>query len=392
MQPEPLLISELPTVSDQQLDALLDAANDCLGVSPVSVIDKAILPPSGDSKDWMNLADYSWPNPESPNGLPYITRDGEANPEALQYDRRRFNLLVTTTLRLGAAWQATGNKKYSEKAAKLLVHWFVNPSTAMNPNLNFAHHVPGDVPGRSDGLIVFCSALPSLLDVWLLLSLAGSFTKDQQETMSTWVERFLKWLCKATISLEHREAKNNHGTYHDLLIAYLLLFLGRTKDAAQLLVDALPKRLKAQVSPSGEQPMESGRTLSAQYSMYNLKALLSLAQLSRAAGVDTWTQPETSGQLVTAVRFLYRHAIGEKVWPFQQIEPANWWFLVPLCQFVNRSYSTSFDTGLIPARASSPAGVPIEPIAFVRGWELIFVPSHRQHLPIGMEADTDRAL
>jgi hypothetical protein len=32
----------------------------------------------------MSLAPYWWPDPKSPNGLPYIRRDGERNPEIKQ--------------------------------------------------------------------------------------------------------------------------------------------------------------------------------------------------------------------------------------------------------------------------------------------------------------------
>jgi hypothetical protein len=58
-------------------------------------------------------------------GMPYVTRDGRANPEARLYDRRRFNLLTDP------------------------------------------------------------------------------------------------------MSIEHGQAANNHGSYHDYLLAYLMLFLGR---------------------------------------------------------------------------------------------------------------------------------------------------------------------
>lgn len=361
-----------------ELKSLADLA---LTTTPVSVMQKAKLPPSGDMHDWMNLADYSWPDPNAQGGLPYVTRDGEANPEADLYDRRRFNVLVVSVIRLGTAWQVTRESAYAEKAVALMHHWFIDPATAMNPRLDYAHHVPGDVPGRMDGLIVFCSALPSLLDIWLDLNAHGKVAPDAHAAMESWADAFLAWLLENPISLEHAEAENNHGSYHDFLVAYLALFLGKRQDAAQTLAREIPRRLADQVAPTGEQPMETGRTLSAQYSMYNLKALMGLARLADAMGLDGWERTSPDPGILLATKFLYDHAVGDRAWPFPQIEPANWWFLAPLCAAANNAYGHTFDASRIDTAALG-ADVPVEPAVFMPGCELLFAPSHRQHLPL----------
>src|SRR6476469_7472519 len=56
-------------------------ARRALQQQPLSVISKAVTPPSGDKHDYMSQAPYFWPNPDKPGGLPYINRDGERNPE-----------------------------------------------------------------------------------------------------------------------------------------------------------------------------------------------------------------------------------------------------------------------------------------------------------------------
>src|SRR5262249_147611 len=43
---------------------------------PYSVMDKKEVAPSGDKHDYLSYARYWWPNPKSPDGLPYIRRDG----------------------------------------------------------------------------------------------------------------------------------------------------------------------------------------------------------------------------------------------------------------------------------------------------------------------------
>src|SRR5262245_57204643 len=40
-----------------------------------SVVDKKLTPPSNDKHDYMSIAPYWWPNPNTPNGLPYVRRD-----------------------------------------------------------------------------------------------------------------------------------------------------------------------------------------------------------------------------------------------------------------------------------------------------------------------------
>ena len=37
---------------------------------------------SGDIHDYASMGPYWWPNPDTPNGLPYVRRDGVGNPEA----------------------------------------------------------------------------------------------------------------------------------------------------------------------------------------------------------------------------------------------------------------------------------------------------------------------
>src|ERR1051325_4038529 len=66
-------------------------AERALDVKPVSVTEKNLAPPMGDKHDYMSIAPYWWPNPATPNGLPFIRRDGEVNPERdRSSDRRRL--------------------------------------------------------------------------------------------------------------------------------------------------------------------------------------------------------------------------------------------------------------------------------------------------------------
>ena len=65
----------------QALKALLVKADAALKQEPLTIVNKPILPSSGDKHDYMSVGPYWWPDPDKPDGLPYIRRDGEVNPE-----------------------------------------------------------------------------------------------------------------------------------------------------------------------------------------------------------------------------------------------------------------------------------------------------------------------
>src|SRR5580698_1413289 len=92
-------------------EQLLNDADKLLSYKPVSVMDKTGLPPSGDKHDYMSIAPYFWPDPSKPDGLPYINKDGQHNPESS--DERNTNgpafaRMSRDVETLALAWYFTG--------------------------------------------------------------------------------------------------------------------------------------------------------------------------------------------------------------------------------------------------------------------------------------------
>jgi hypothetical protein len=80
-----------------------------------SVTLKQQLPPSGDKHDYLSVAPYWWPNPITNNGLPYVRRDGEINPERDRIpDRKRLDQLVQGVKTLALTYYFTGVASYKE--------------------------------------------------------------------------------------------------------------------------------------------------------------------------------------------------------------------------------------------------------------------------------------
>ncbi|MGB6432120.1 MAG: alginate lyase family protein, partial [Candidatus Acidiferrales bacterium] len=138
--------------SDPALDQLRADADRALAQAPLSVIDKQIAPPSGDKHDYMTLAPYWWPDPSKPDGLPYIRRDGQTNPEIHKIpDHQSFDTLTSSAYDLALAYYLFRDESYATHAELLLRAWFLDPATRMNPNLQYAQAVRGVNEGRGTG-------------------------------------------------------------------------------------------------------------------------------------------------------------------------------------------------------------------------------------------------
>src|SRR5881397_3197377 len=61
----------------EHVRALQKQADGLLNMKPVSVMDKAFTPASGNKHDYMSQAPYFWYDSTKLNGLPYIRRDGQ---------------------------------------------------------------------------------------------------------------------------------------------------------------------------------------------------------------------------------------------------------------------------------------------------------------------------
>ena len=104
--------------------ALLENADNLLNKKPLSVMMKKRIAASGNKHDYLSQARYFWPNPKSPNGLPYISLDGKSNPELNELDRNKLGAMSENVSTLTLAWFMRGKDVYAQKAAEQIRVWF----------------------------------------------------------------------------------------------------------------------------------------------------------------------------------------------------------------------------------------------------------------------------
>jgi hypothetical protein len=316
------------------------AADQALGRGPFSVMAKKLVPPSGDKHDYLSVAPYFWPDPNRPDGLPYVSRDGERNPQRSSgdTDNGTENSMANDVETLALAHFFTGDQRYADQAARLLRVWFLDPATRMNPNLEFAQSVPGLTPGRPAGLIDTVD-LVAMVEGVELLAHSGGLRESDLAGLRGWFARYLDWLLGSQNGKAEGEATNNHGNWYDVQVCRFALFVDRDELARRFLEQVGTVRISRQIEPDGRQPRELARTRSFHYSLYSLTALFALATMGQRLGVDLFHFQTADGRsLRRALDFLVPYADPASTWPYQQIGGRSTRTLIPLLKQAARAF------------------------------------------------------
>jgi len=331
-EPSGLLLYDAPSLKAMKEEFLqnnkagtalkkIKQADSAMLKGPFSVtFEKTKLAPSGDIHDYLSQAPYWWADPSKKNGEPYIRKDGQRNPEIYRlHDRFQLGNLSVVVEDLSMGYFISGDEKYAKRANELLKIFFIDPATAMNPNLKYAQYIPGLNDGRGIGII----ETRGLIDIPESIALLAGSKSLKEETIAgvkKWFSDYLFWLRESPNGKSEVKEKNNHGTNYDLQVIDFALFTGNKDLAKDILTAITIPRLEVQIDPDGRQPLETARTNSWDYVNMNLDAWFKLARLSEHLGIDLWRQVNSKASgIKTAVAWLIPYASGEKKWPYQQL-------------------------------------------------------------------------
>ena len=304
-----------------------------------SVMHKKQTPPSGDKHDYMSIGPYWWPDPSKPDGLPYIRKDGERNPEYYDItDSQEMDELVDDAEAMALAYFFTKNERYAKHAVSLIKTWFLEPATRQNPNLNFGQGIPGINTGRGIGIIE-TRYLYQVLDAAMLLQGSKNWTKAEHQALQKWFTDFLIWLTDSPIGKDEADEHNNHGTYYDVQVIAYALFTNQV-DLAKKQVKISKQRIASQLKPDGSQPHELERTTSWGYVNMNLNGLMTIARLAENFQVDLWHFATPDGKSIQkCVNWLLPYLKKEKSWEFQQIKPIEYSDTVKILKTAAKKYA-----------------------------------------------------
>lgn len=304
-----------------------------------SVMNKEQVPPSGDKHDYMSQAPYWWADPSKPNGLPYIRRDGERNPELNKIsDTNEMDALIEESEITSLAYFYSGDEKYAKHSANLIRTWFIDEKTRQNPNLNFGQGIPGINTGRGIGLIE-TRELYRIIDAAILLQNSKSWTAADHQALKKWFGDYLKWMQTSDIGKDESDEKNNHGTYYDVQIIAYSIFAGKP-EIARKQIEVTKQRIKDQTEKDGSQPLELARTLSWNYTNMNLLGFFTIARLAENVQIDLWNyQTEDGKSIKKAFEWLLPFVKDEKAWAHQQIKPRTFGQTIKLFQIAAQKYN-----------------------------------------------------
>jgi len=187
----------------------------------------------------------------------------------------------------------------------------------MNPNLQFAQAIQGRFTGRGIGVIdtIHLVEVARAIEV---LERGKAIDSADVKAVKQWFADYLNWMTTSKNGLEEREAKNNHGTCWVMQVAAFARLTGNQK-----LLDYCRDRFKAvlvpnQIAEDGSFPQELRRTKPYGYSLFNLDAMTTVAQILSTRQDNLWSFALSDGRgIARAIEYMAPYIKDKKRWPLK---------------------------------------------------------------------------
>ena len=241
---------------------------------------------------------------------PYVQKDGKVNPDSKTLNNTRDIVsMAQSVLWNGVAYGLSNDTSYAERATSIIYTWFINPQTAINPNVKYGQVIrgpPGNQEGGYTGILDWRMLLKVVNSVVIMRAKgAPSWNKVMASGMSNWASNYIKWLSTSKSGKDLIKSANNHVTffYNQLIALYILV--GDIQSAQQAANAYFTGPFMEQIDASGEQPLEAKRTRPFHYRCFNVEAMIANAKLADNLALNMWSAQSSGGATIqTAVDYM----------------------------------------------------------------------------------------
>ncbi|WP_051620278.1 alginate lyase family protein [Paenibacillus sp. UNC451MF] len=316
------MINQAISGSRQERLALFDKewvikqAEASLAADTIHITDSIAKMSEGGIHDFYSNGDYWWPNPDTPDGLPYIQRDGESNPNNFGSHRLGLRKMRTLVANLAAAYLLTGHEAYAEKAVQFVKEFFLDEATQMNPHLLYAQAIPGICAGRGIGIIDTLH----LIDIpFAVEALKGSpaLTEEIYLGLKQWFADYLTWMSTHPNGIEEMNAHNNHSVCWFVQAAAFAWFTGNEEMLQLCRQRYKEKLLPDQMAEDGSFPRELARTKPYGYAIFVLDNMVTLCHILSTPQDDLWSYELPDGRGIRkGMTYLFPYMQDKSSWPY----------------------------------------------------------------------------
>lgn len=326
---------------------IIGIADMYLEIDNPSVMNKSILPPTGDRHDYLSLSRYWWPNPETKDSLPWIRKDGQTNPvtQTAKADRRSIGAMTSSMYYLSLAYYFSDNEVYAQKGISIIKTWFLDEDTRMNPHLTYAQSIPGRSKLRATGILDGRGISQKVLDAVTIFSTYKEWSVNDANQVDIWLNDYLIWLTQSDIGKAGAKQHNNHGSWYRYQVAALSFYLGND-ELLQQVIQETKVSLEGQFDGEGAQTHEIARTKGFFYSCFNLSAITQIYVVAQKSGYPIWDYSSKNGKNIKlGIDYLIPFANG-KEWTHSKYE-VNYYLLNPMLYEYNKYIKTTEYTDLL---------------------------------------------
>lgn len=280
----------------------------------------------------------------------------------------RLTLLIPTLASaalITATADPTRSQRYSAHAAAHLRAWFVDPTTAMTPNLEHAQQDPSPTALPRPQAILETTGLAELAVSIPFLNLAP----EDLQALRVWFTQFTDWLTTSRLGRLARDAKDHTGSSWLLQTAAFARLTANDKLLNDLRLLFRHSTLRAQILADGTFPHELTTPRPYANSLFNLDLLAGAADLLSTRFESVWDYELQDGPGLRSA--IARHApyiADRNSWPFpadralfKQLPCRRPALLFAARAFQRPDYATTWRT-LTPAQPTDPTLLRLFPI------------------------------